>query len=103
MFQFTSGQHECLRRGNRGQALLDRMTPEPLAGGAVARRHLDQAVAVDREGHVDLDLAGFSHIVPCGLSDVAMTSVAVELGGAAPDLGARARAAVRTAFARHLG
>jgi lipoate-protein ligase B len=52
--------------------------------------------------NVDLDLAGFSHIVPCGLADVAMTSAAAELGVAAPDdLGERARAAVRTAFGRH--
>jgi lipoyl(octanoyl) transferase len=53
---------------------------------------------------VDLDLAGFSCIVPCGLADVAMTSVAAELGDAAqPDLPARARAEVRRAFARHFG
>lgn len=54
--------------------------------------------------NVDLDLSGFSHIVPCGLADVEMTSVAAELGAAAPpDLGERARAEVRAAFARHFG
>lgn len=54
--------------------------------------------------NVDLDLGGFSHIVPCGLADVAMTSVAAELGAAAPaGLGERVRAEVRTAFGRHFG
>ncbi|MGH0031680.1 MAG: lipoyl(octanoyl) transferase LipB [Myxococcota bacterium] len=54
--------------------------------------------------NVDLDLAGFGCIVPCGLDDVAMTSVVAELGSdARPDLPARTRAAVRSAFARHFG
>jgi lipoate-protein ligase B len=54
--------------------------------------------------NVDCDLAGFAAIVPCGLHGVAMTSVAGELGAAAPpDLAARARAAVGRAFAARLG
>jgi len=51
--------------------------------------------------NVDLDLAGFETIVPCGLHDVEMTSLATELGAAAPgDLAARARSAVADAFRR---
>ncbi len=54
--------------------------------------------------NVDLDLAGFDAIVPCGLRAVEMTSIARELGGRAPaDLGARARASVRDAFLARLG
>jgi lipoyl(octanoyl) transferase len=54
--------------------------------------------------NVDVDLAGFEAIVPCGLHAVEMTSVARERGDDAPaDLGARARRAVREAFERHLG
>jgi lipoyl(octanoyl) transferase len=53
--------------------------------------------------NVDLDLAGFDAIVPCGLHAVEMTSVARELGARAPaDLGERARAAVRRAFEARL-
>jgi lipoyl(octanoyl) transferase len=49
--------------------------------------------------NVDLDLAGFDAIVPCGLHAVEMTSIARELGDRAPsDLSARARDAVRGAF-----
>ena len=51
--------------------------------------------------NVDLDLAGFEAIVPCGLHGVEMTSLARELGTEAPaDLGARALDAVAGAFAR---
>jgi lipoate-protein ligase B len=54
--------------------------------------------------NVTLDPAEFSVIVPCGLRDVAMTSVARELGSAAPaDLGERARRAVAGAFAALFG
>ena len=54
--------------------------------------------------NVDLDLAGFDVIVPCGLHEVEMTSVARELAGAAPpDLALRAREAVARAFARRFG
>jgi lipoate-protein ligase B len=53
---------------------------------------------------VTLDPAEFAVIVPCGLRDVAMTSVARELGGAAPaELPERARAEVARAFERALG
>jgi len=46
--------------------------------------------------NVDLDLAGFDAIVPCGLRAVEMTSIARELGARAPsDLAQRARTAVR--------
>jgi lipoate-protein ligase B len=52
--------------------------------------------------NVDCDLAGFECIVPCGLAGVEMTSVARELGDAAPaDLGRLAREAVRSAFLRN--
>jgi lipoyl(octanoyl) transferase len=51
--------------------------------------------------NVDLDLAGFDAIVPCGLHAVQMSSLARELGPAVPaDLGARALAAVADAFAK---
>ena len=54
--------------------------------------------------NVDLDLAGFDAIVPCGLHAVEMTSVARELGARAPaGLAGRARAAVRCAFEARLG
>lgn len=54
--------------------------------------------------NVDVDLEGFRAIVPCGLHDVEMSSVARELGACAPaDLPARARAAVRDAFVRAFG
>jgi lipoate-protein ligase B len=54
--------------------------------------------------NVDLDLAAFDPIVPCGLSGVAMTSLARELGPAASaDLWARAAAAVADAFVRGFG
>ena len=54
--------------------------------------------------NVDLDLAGFDAIVPCGLSAVEMTSIARELGDRAPaDLRSRALAAVRSAFQARLG
>jgi lipoate-protein ligase B len=50
--------------------------------------------------NVDLDLSAFDPIVPCGLSGVAMTSLARELGPAAPaDLPARVQSAVAEAFA----
>jgi lipoate-protein ligase B len=51
--------------------------------------------------NVDPDLAGFDAIVPCGLQGVEMTSLARELGEAAPvDLPARSREAVTDAFVR---
>jgi lipoyl(octanoyl) transferase len=54
--------------------------------------------------NVDLDLAGFDAIVPCGLADVEMTSLARELGARAPaDLMERARAAVARACTARWG
>jgi len=51
--------------------------------------------------NVDLELAAFAAIVPCGLHDVEMTSLARELGAAAPsDLASRARQAVAQACAK---
>jgi lipoate-protein ligase B len=50
------------------------------------------------------DLAGFDDIVPCGLRDVVMTSVARELGRAPdPALFAALRGAVTAAFAHRFG
>lgn len=49
--------------------------------------------------NVSLDPSAFDLIVPCGLHDVAMTSLARELGAAAPpDLEERTRAAVTERF-----
>jgi len=49
--------------------------------------------------NVSLDPADFDLIVPCGLRDVAMTSLARELGAAAPpDLAERARVVVADRF-----
>jgi lipoate-protein ligase B len=54
--------------------------------------------------NVTNDLAGFDDIVPCGLPDVVMTSVARELGRAPdPALFAEARDAVADAFVRRFG
>lgn len=51
--------------------------------------------------NVDLDLAAFSNIVPCGLADVEMTSIAAELGERVPErLAERTRRAVVGAFRR---
>lgn len=56
--------------------------------------------------NVSVDLAGFGVIVPCGLADVDMTSVAAELARAGrevpPDLDARTREAVRGAMDERL-
>jgi lipoyl(octanoyl) transferase len=54
--------------------------------------------------NVSLDPADFADIVPCGLHQVEMTSLAAELAEAAPpDLDARSRSAVARAFEEHLG
>lgn len=54
--------------------------------------------------NVTTDLAAFDAIVPCGLHDVRMTSLAAELGAdAGPALDERARAAVSAAFQRRYG
>jgi lipoyl(octanoyl) transferase len=52
--------------------------------------------------NVTLEPADFAPIVPCGLADIEISSLARELGGGAPaDLEQRARAAVAAAFAAH--
>ena len=48
--------------------------------------------------NVDVDLSGFDAIVPCGLADVTMTSLAEQ--GADGPLASRAREAVAVAFGR---
>ena len=48
--------------------------------------------------NVDLDLSGFECIVPCGLHQVQMTSIAAELGSSPADLSRVTRRAVRDAF-----
>jgi lipoyl(octanoyl) transferase len=54
--------------------------------------------------NLTLDPAAFGLIVPCGLRDVVMTSVARELGApSGPDLDARGRRAVAAAFAQAFG
>jgi lipoate-protein ligase B len=52
--------------------------------------------------NVDLDPADFDPIVPCGLADIEISTLARELGRDAPaDLMQRARAAVADRFAAH--
>jgi lipoate-protein ligase B len=52
--------------------------------------------------NVDLDPADFAPIVPCGLADIEIGTLARELGGDAPaDLMQRARQAVAASFAAH--
>jgi lipoate-protein ligase B len=54
--------------------------------------------------NVTTDLAAFDAIVPCGLRDVVMTSVAKELGPKAPpDLDARAQEVVAATFEGRFG
>ncbi len=56
--------------------------------------------------NVSTDLRGFDLIVPCGIRDVVMTSVAAELGaraGASAELWERTRAGVVEAFATAFG
>jgi len=50
--------------------------------------------------NVTLDLSGFDVIVPCGLHDVTMTSVALELERGPLGLDAEVREQVRTIFPR---
>ncbi len=50
--------------------------------------------------NVSTDLGGFDVIVPCGLADVRMTSIAAELGGGPLGLDARARREVAECFVR---
>jgi lipoyl(octanoyl) transferase len=52
--------------------------------------------------NVDLDPADFDPIVPCGLADIEISTLARELGAAAPaDLMRRASQAVAARFAAH--
>ena len=89
------------RRAQRGEAerSSDEQRPRKIASIGVGVRGW-----VTYHGfalNVTLDLAAFEAIVPCGLHDVEMTSVAAELGDAAPaGLGERAREAVADAFGR---
>jgi len=53
--------------------------------------------------NVTLDLAPFSRIVPCGIQDVVMTSIAAELATSDPALPARTRHAVVHAFSGRFG
>jgi lipoyl(octanoyl) transferase len=53
--------------------------------------------------NVDLDIAGFDDIVPCGLADVEMTSLVAEGTVAEGDLAGRVRASVRSAFCEKFG
>jgi lipoyl(octanoyl) transferase len=53
--------------------------------------------------NVTLDPAEFGLVVPCGLHDVTMTSVARELGAAPPDLDARTRHHVASRFEEAFG
>ena len=83
------------------------------SGAASARERKIASIGVGLRGwityhgfalNVDVDLAGFASVVPCGLQDVEMTSIARELGAATPaDLGRRARAAVTRAFLERWG
>jgi lipoyl(octanoyl) transferase len=56
--------------------------------------------------NVTTDLSGFELMVPCGIAEVTMTSVAAELGTRAADaatLGSRVRGEVTSAFAAVFG
>jgi len=53
--------------------------------------------------NVDLDLRGFDAIVPCGLRNVTMTSLARAGAGSVPDLMTRTRRAVAKSFASRFG
>jgi lipoate-protein ligase B len=91
-------------------------SPRPSPGGSVPGGKRERKIASIGIGlrrwvtfhgfalNLTLDLADFETIVPCGLGDVEMTSLARELPGEgsveAPDLEARARAAVGDAFRR---
>ena len=82
----------------KNSMISPKQTPRKIASIGVGVRHW-----VTLHGfalNVDLDLSGFRPIVPCGLHDVQMTSVARELRSEAPGLFTRVRAAVTDAFAR---
>jgi len=53
--------------------------------------------------NVDIHLEEFASIVPCGLADVVMTSLASERAATSSDLAARARGAIERSFSRRFG
>jgi len=106
--------HIVKTRGLRGELVADLLTDFPerfeklksLIGISSSddKRSLQIEEQWFHGNRLVLKFAGFDSIVPCGLSAVEMTSIARELGDRAPaDLGARARAAVRSAFVERLG
>jgi len=92
--------------GRTGVFVAD--APAPEAGVGAGRPRKIASIGVGVRGwvtwhgfalDVDMDLSGFDVVVPCGLADVEMTSVARELGRAAgEDLTERARSAVAAAM-----
>jgi len=87
--------------------------PGSAAGGEQGRPRKIASIGVGLRGwitwhgfalNVTTDLEAFRAIVPCGLREVVMTSLAAELGAAAPsDLEVRARKVVGTVFSRRFG
>jgi len=53
--------------------------------------------------NVSVDLAGFDAIIPCGLHQIEMTSLAKELRDTSSDLDERARSIVEQSFRKHFG
>lgn len=97
--------------GLRGVAMPGRtgvfMATESAADGGPARKVASLGIGVRRwvtfHGfalNVTVDLSGFDGIIPCGLRDVEMTSVARELGCGPLGLDARVRKEVSGTFAR---
>ncbi len=91
--------------GRRVEGRTGVFMTEPGAGAGPARKIASIGVGVRRwvtlHGfalNATIDLAGFEVIVPCGLADVEMTSVARELGVGPLGLDKRVRAAVEAAF-----
>jgi len=91
--------------GRTGVFVDDALRPEPAR--KIASIGVGLRGGVSHHGfalNVTLDPAEFAVIVPCGLRDVAMTSVARELGAAAPaELPERARDEVARACLRAFG
>jgi len=108
------------REGIAARGSADRPTGVWVGERKIASLGIHVARRVSTHGfalNVDLDLEPFSWIVPCGLDDVQMTSVALEtkLTGTLPclgssvaselarELGARQRLVSRALLERHLG
>jgi len=53
--------------------------------------------------NIDIELGEFGAIVPCGLHDVEMTSLAREGAGRGPEFASRVRREIRRSFARRFG